>query len=633
VIRSRLLPVALMLFWLASCTPRAAPVSVAATTPLATPTPPRHEIRFALIGVLTNPNVWSLFDQNGYSYNNYAVRKDYWPSLFRLSVPGRQFETFAAGGMPTSVVQEGSFYTALVSLRSDLKWTDGSPFTAEDVAFTVNNVISFRLGFDWLSSYNPDWIDHAESLDAHTVKFYFKKQPNISMWQYGALQGPVVQKAYWSPRVAASVALLPASDLLPQIDILTVKISDLQQQLDALNASSASPNAIQQSQSDLNRVTSDLIKAQAGFDSAIGAARESLYALNDGIEPHLGAWQVQPYQNGSVVNALDPQFSVEHPGMDLAVYQLYPDEGAALSALLQGEVDVLLEPDGLSSEGVAKLLPAQKTIRSPDPRLRFLVFNPLISELADPALHQALACMLDQDQLTGQMQGQAAPLESFILPLETFWYNLNAPLPCHGLDLGSRLTQAVSILRANGYTWTQEPGINIAGLGLALPNGTAYPAISLLTPSSDNLRVMAASYVQQQARALGIPLTAYSVSPEQIDYSVFSGQNYDMALLGWKVGAYPGYLCDWFGDANPIHYDGTRLSSACEALKATSDLSLARQQVFSIQSILVQDLPFIPLYSGLTREAYQNLSYSFDSILGGLSGTYGVPTLAVPASQ
>ena len=112
---------------------------------------------------------------------------------------------------------------------------------------------------------------------------------------------------------------------------------------------------------------------------------------------------------------------------------------------------------------------------------------------------------------------------------------------------------------------------------------------------------------------------------------VFSSHQYDMALLGWNVSEYPGYLCNWFKDGNPFGYQSDRLQSACEALNSTSDLTTAQKDVYEIQSILAQDLPFIPLYSGITYDAYRNIKYPFDSVLGGLSGVYGAPSLAIPA--
>ncbi len=232
---------ALLLILAASCTaPKTAPIpTTALPTPRATPIPHAQEISFGLVGNVTVANAWSLFDANGYSYNNYAVRSEYWPRLYRLSIPGRQFEPSAAGALPSPVQLEGNLYFATVPLRSDLTWTDGSPFTADDVAFTVNTVLSFQLGFDWLDYYNPDWLDHAEAIDAHTVKYYFKKMPNAAVWQYGALQGPVLQKAYWAPRIADSAALLPSADQRSQIESLKTKVSDLQNQVIALQTTLA----------------------------------------------------------------------------------------------------------------------------------------------------------------------------------------------------------------------------------------------------------------------------------------------------------------------------------------------------------------------------------------------------------
>ena len=129
---------------------------------------------------------------------------------------------------------------------------------------------------------------------------------------------------------------------------------------------------------------------------------------------------------------------------------------------------------------------------------------------------------------------------------------------------------------------------------------------------------------------LGIPLTAQPVSSVELNYEVFGSQSYDMAVLGWHVSSYPGYLCDWFGEGNRFNDSESQVKSLCANLKVTSDLESAYQQLFEIQSTLAQELPFIPLYSGVTYDLYRNVRYPFDQVPDGLSGVYGAPALAIP---
>jgi hypothetical protein len=90
-------------------------------------------------------------------------------------------------------------------------------------------------------------------------------------------------------------------------------------------------------------------------------------------------------------------------------------------------------------------------------------------------------------------------------------------------------------------------------------------------------------------------------------------------------------VCDWFQPPAPFDYGSDRLRSACAALTGTADLPGARRAAFEVQAILMQDLPFIPLYQMQGPENYRNVVYPFDSVLNGLSGLYGAPALAVPA--
>ncbi len=632
---------------LASCGgPSMTPASTAVPNSSAPPVPHAPEIRFALVGNIADVNVWALFDAKGYSYNNYALHNEYWPRLYRLSIPDRQFEPMAASAMPSSVQQEGNFYTATVPLRSDLKWTDGNPFTADDVAFTVNTALSFQLGFDWRDFYNPDYLDHAQAVDAHTIKFFFKKQPNVGVWQYGALQGPVVQKAYWSSKVAASIALLPASDLLSQVDALKLKVDDLQKQVNALNTSMATtpmPAAdlrqaqanLTRQQGDLDQVANDLAKVQANLDEAMKAARESLYTLNHTNEPTLGNWIPVGQKNGAWINKVNPAHPFGEPHFDSASYQFFLSEDDAVTAFVNRNTDLILEPDGLSQNAIGQISNHSTAFfvkASPTRNLRFVIINQGNSNIADPILYQALACMVNRQNLPN-LEGQIVLPDSFTVSDGPFSNHADSIFPCKGLDDASRMAQAVKLLSSAGYSWSRPPSGIVTGQGLKLPNGQTFAPITLLAPKSDSLRILAAVDFQQLVGLLGIPLIAQQVSQDEINYAVFSSHQYDMALLGWRVSEYPGYLCDWFGDGNPFHYDGSRLKSACGALNSTNDLNQAQKQVYEIQSILAQDLPFIPLYSTVIYDAYRNISYPFSNVLGGLSEIYGAPSLAIPASQ
>lgn len=622
--------------------PQPVPNSTAVVVPSETAVPHAPQIRFGLVGQVTDVNVWALFDRSGYSYNNYAVRSDYWPRLYRLSIPDRQFEPMAADGPPSSFQQEAGYYTATVPLRGDLTWTDGSPFTADDVAFTANTVLAFQLGFDWRDAYNPDWLDHVEAVDPRTVEYFFKQQPNVGMWQYGVLQGPVVQKKYWAAQVAGAAALLPPPDSSAQIETLKAKLDELQRNIDSINQSIASSSgaeaqqtkiALNRQMQKLDQATQDLAQAQSAVDDALRSGRAALYALPDGGEPTLGAWMPGETLDGYFVNDATGQIPDAHPNFDHVMFRSYTDETSALQGLSNGDVNTLLLAQGLSAQSISQSAATQKIMISPTRALRFLVFNPQVPALNDPVLRQAVVCMIDQQEMVSRLGGVAAPLESFVLPQETFWYDSAVDLPCRDLDAAARLARAVQLLKSSGYTWSREPSGDVAGKGLTLPDGSAFPAVSLMVSAADARRTASADYVQQQARMLGIPLTARPMTGDAVDYAVFSRQRYDIALLGWTVSAYPNYLCGWFGAGNPFGYADDRLMSACEALDSSTDLLVAKQHIDELQLVLMSDFPFIPLYAGITVDVYREVEYPFDRVLDGLSSIYGGPSLAIPASR
>jgi len=639
---SRLSPIRAALFLtllLASCVPQ--PASVAEPTSIPSPTeapPPAHapEIRFALIGQPHAVNVWALFDEAGASYANYAIYSEYWPRLYHIVPQDSSFQPFAADGIPSEVTQADGLYSASVTLRTDLKWTDGSPFTAEDVAFTVNTVLAFELGYNWHTYYSPDYLLRAEVIDVNTVKYFFKQKPNVGVWQYGALQSPIVQKAFWEPLISNIKSALPSEESRTQIEEARRYLASIQSSVNDLTAKAVAIRITgqedRQLEGNLVRRTAELGFAQNNLDklleddaSVVRTAHQKLYQLEDTDEPMLGVWMPGGETTSVWTNVVNPDFPFGMPNFDRAVYRGFENEASALSAFQNNEVDFVLSPNEIGSDlADAKYYPSD--------RARFLVFNPLNAQLADPAFRAALDCMIDRSLLASAiLQNMAVPLDSFILSSQ--WHDSNIKNACTGMDASTRIAYAVKLLKDAGYSWGQEPNADRVGQNLLLSSGESFPHVNLLAPSKDEdaLRYAAAKYIAEQAQYLGISFSAQEVSLNDIVYAVYSSQKYDMAMMGWRLSEYPAYVCEWVGGQTLFLYNSSRFTSTCDAFGVESNLGAARSSIQQVESALLSELPFLPLFTVARADVYRNLSYPVQNIRNGWSGLYGAPSYAMPS--
>ena len=636
-------------FTLSACAvppePLLTPVSTNTSIPLTTtPLPQRAPLlRVAILGETTTTNVWAMFDEAGADYWNYATQAAYWPRLYHLAPPSLDFEPDAAKGEPSPIICDSTTCTATVTLQPDLTWTDGSPLTAEDIAFTANTALQFRLGLNWRQAYNPDVLDHVEASNEATVVYYFKVKPSVTDWHYGVLQGPILNRAYWEPRIVKAVNLLPDETLMPTIRELESEFADLQARVNDLNlslntmapASTAYQSAAMQAnhiQEELNSIANKIDKNLSEYETKLAEARASLFSLANANEPTLGSWKFASHVEKNFENQANLGTPFGDPWFDSVRYITYSNELTAVRALENDEVDIVLTTNGLSSNAASRLEnePGITLSRSVTRSARFLVFNHANPYLADPALHQALACIINPQGLTEELGGEVAPIPGFVL--DDFWQSEDTSLPCAGESGKTRLESAVNILRTAGYSWSEEPVLNAPGIDIKNSNGNTLPRFTLLVSEEDALRVKASVYIARQAETLGLVLEVRQSDPEDFLYVVYGSGNYDMAILGWRLSAHPAYLCEWFmpEEQNAFAYSGSRLMAECEAWEGTSDLKQAQAYASEIQSILAQDLPLIPLYAGVSIDSYRNVHYPFEDVINGLSGLYGAPALAIP---
>lgn len=82
-----------------------------------------------------------------------------------------------------------------VKLRPGVKWSDGKPLTAEDVAY------SYGVGKFEASSLHPmwSWLSDAKAVDTTTVRFTFK-EAHYQEWDFNLYGLPIVPKHIWSTR-------------------------------------------------------------------------------------------------------------------------------------------------------------------------------------------------------------------------------------------------------------------------------------------------------------------------------------------------------------------------------------------------------------------------------------------------
>src|SRR4030065_527440 len=88
--------------------------------------------------------------------------------LYTLADKTFQFIPSAADGDPTPLTQEGDFWVSEVKIKPGIAWSDGTPWTANDVAFTANTALTLQLPGNWSSAYDFNFLDHVEAVDDTT---------------------------------------------------------------------------------------------------------------------------------------------------------------------------------------------------------------------------------------------------------------------------------------------------------------------------------------------------------------------------------------------------------------------------------------------------------------------------------
>lgn len=456
--------------------------------------------------------------------------------------------------------------TVIVKMRKT-KWHDGSPLTAHDVVFTANVIKELKV-----PRYSSRWkfVKKIEALDDYTLK-YTLSQPMATFYSRTLLTF-IVQKKKWEPIV---------------------------------NEAKKTEKPLQTFLNYKN-------------DHPIGS----------------GPFKFSSWQNGTSIKLVkNPDFFAKNmkisgkkvgPYIDGILFKIYGTTDAAILALKNGDVDYIwwsIQPGFMQD---LKEDPGVNLTENKENGLRYFAFNLRKPPFNDKNFRKAVAYLVDKDFMVQRiLQNKGTRMESIVPPGNEYWYNPDVPEYGKGMTRPERVQKAVEILEKAGYTWKKEVRIKKdkvkPGKGLKMPDGKDVPDIDILTPPADYdpLRAMAGIQIQGWLRDIGVNASAKPASMSFISDKVKIKQDFDTYILGYLLGIDPSYLKSFFHSSeikrrgrNTSAYKNEHFDELAEACNREMDMGKRKQLVFEMQSILADDLPWIPLFNASVIEGHRQQRFT-----------------------
>ena len=572
-------------------------ISLFAAILLCTVVPARAEV-YLKVGFLSEPENLNPFRATD-AWTNKVLRLVHQP-LYRIDPNTQKLIPWLAADQPICDPQKE---TITFHLRK-MQWDDGTDLSAEDVVFTAEVFKRFQI-----PRYSAYWefVKKIEAIDERTVQITLERP--MAVLYTRTLTSWIVQKRKWEPLVRK------ANDRLKEV----------------LNSAKA--------------------KAKAGdkdIKSALEEARRIIQAHTVKRPTGLGPFKFKEWKKGSYILLVrnDRFFgqgkTIEGrrlgPYIDGIMFKIYDGLAPATLALRNGVIDFLWK--GVSHALVEDLIQSSD-IQVPmtlDSGYRYLGLNLRKAPMSDPSFRRALAFLIDKDFIVKRiLHSHGEELDSVVPPWNTFYFNPNTPAYGQGMDRDKRIREAYRILTTSGYRWKKHPidpsGSIQKAQGLIMPDGNEMPPLTILTPPADYDTEMAFSgrVIQGWLQDFGITIFWKPMTFGSLIKKIRDERDFDMFILGWRSLSFdPDYLRRFFHSSyappngrNYTGYSNAEFDRLADLQAETMDRQARRKIVLYLQSQLMADLPYIPLFVPHRMEGFRTDRFEgWTTRLGGVGNIW-----------
>lgn len=576
----------------------------------------------------TTVNVWAALGPDATVWNSFVGYQQSYIGLYGNAAPDYVFCPQAASGMPSRLVEEKmdnkTYYTSVVNIRKELRWSDGKPMTADDVVFSYMAPLALdpnKLGGNWPGNIDPEILAKVEKAGDYSVKFYLTELPGLAQWQYGMLQALILPKAYWDPVVSKALkAADPIKELLAH---------------DPKGEPVAGP----------------WIMERWEKGAFVTHTRNPYYAMTGDTNTFYksGAFVTENKKTGFRYVLGNPIGDIklavtEGPYANRLMFRILQNQNAAVLSLISGEVDFILNSLGLQRgfQDQLKKAASVEVVENNVNGFRYMAFNLTKYPFNIKEFRQAVSVLIDREYICERvLQGVAFPQYSVVPPGNAYWFNPNVPMWGKGFTRSQKITEAVRLLKSAGFSWEVEPQVDLAkdrvlrrGKGLIMPNGKKMPSFefNVMTAGYDPLRYTFGLNIATWMQEVGIPV---EVVPTEFNVVIAKTdeRDFDCFMLGWSLGLYPDHMY-WFfhssqcpaGGFNYEMYSNPDFDKMVEEFLREADMETARRMAFRLQEILADELPYIVIFDTPLIEAYRSdrLAFPYTKTLSGIQYSGGM---------
>mgnify|MGYP006278385773 CR=1 FL=1 len=532
------------------------------------------------IGIAEEPrtlNVWRASDANSRKVLSLIYQRLY------IRDPGTlELTPWLAKDKP---VYDPETISYTVTLR-DVKWSDGSALTADDVVFTVNLIKQFNIPM-YISKWR--FVEKTVAVDDRTVRFFLDKPRAIFLTRSMVI--PIVSRKEWGERA----------------------------------------NRSQQKEKPLKALLNQKIENPFGCGPfVLKRWREGAFVYLE-KNPHF-------FGSGRTINGYRLG-----PDVEKIIFKIFRSADVAILALRKNTIDYYwsaIQPghiDALEEDENTRVFVSRKSA------FYFMGFNVRKPPFSRACLRQAVACLIDREFIIKRiLQGYANRMSSVVPEGNVAWHNPELPSHGEGLSREERIRRAYELLKSNGYTWEIPPvnkkGDVVSPSSIIAPDGEPMKRFTILTPPADYdpHRAACGTIISEWLKDLGVPASAMPMSFGALLDKVKAEHDFDAFILGYgSLSLDPDYLRSFFhskndkergwnmsGYSNP---DYDRLADSSAACMKEAE---RRELIFRLQDIVLRDVPYIPLYNPHMIEAVNvNQFTGWVEMVGGIGNLWSITCL------